>query len=237
MHIEINASLLVAVLRASLIHASTDDTHEHICSVRVELRANAAEVRVVATDGHRLSVIDVPALDGSAADGAIVLRRDVVEAIVKQIPKSFPIVSLDVALDGRTLTVAAGAGYATYPVSDATFPPYAQVIPATVDTTAPMPVVDASYLGDVGKAMTLLAKATGTNAKRPNGLRIACGGPMDPIVVTPSSSCGASVLVVIMPIRSDEAETAKRETEQAIARARLELPAPSVRFDIAEAAE
>ena len=125
---------------ARVDHAiSTDESRAHLSSMLVEIEAGL--VRLVATDGHRLAKIET-AVDGVAAAAPLLIPIRAVRELRRMCDESEgPIdIRADSANRGATVFVRAGSYSLGMRTVDATFPPYAQVIPkARPDSKATLP--------------------------------------------------------------------------------------------------
>jgi DNA polymerase-3 subunit beta len=129
-----DAALCTALDRV-LYAASSDQTRAHLNSVRVEVHPKS--IRLVSTDGHRLSLWDVDVDTGLghsvefliALDGAEALRS---LAAPKKGRKADPVV---LTHDAKTVFARVRGVTLALRKVDAMFPPYAQVIPASSSRT------------------------------------------------------------------------------------------------------
>jgi hypothetical protein len=192
----------VGNLKAALLAASDDFTRPNQNCIRVELEDKTA--RFVATNGHWLwineaSYSEVVGVDDKGkkifgtSSATIHISITSVKAILKWIDKGKKANDRDVSLDtvGNVRQVGLSAPFEFKPL-DVTFPPYAQVIPATVTASKDVMTYDPEYIVDVMAAFVEVASD-------PNvGICFEHAGELDPVVVTSDKS---SALAVLMPRR------------------------------------
>lgn len=122
----LSAELLAELIDGTLFSASLDATREHMYACLLE--SKAGHLRMVSTDGHRLSRIDrVGQLKLAQSlriprDGVVELRK-LCSAKVRNVDLAVSGTTLYFRASGQTLTT-----YSTI-LSTAQFPPYEQVIP------------------------------------------------------------------------------------------------------------
>lgn len=86
----------------------------------------AARLRAVATDGHRLALIDAPAPEGTAGMPGVIVPRKTVAELAKMSGGDEVVIELSPA----KIRVTCGPRVLTSKLIDATFPDYQRVIPA-----------------------------------------------------------------------------------------------------------
>jgi DNA polymerase III sliding clamp (beta) subunit (PCNA family) len=178
--IDINqASDFVALVKAALIFASKDETRPHIGGVFLE--AEGAKLTAYATDGTRASSLSVHANADCAVSAFLPLASAV--AVSKMTMQKNTYATITHSGDGfGVLSVKAAGTSAAVPCGDASFlPNIKRVLSVSI---APRPEslsfrINASYVGDVAKALALLGDKTGHVVVSPTG------SPVDPIVITP----------------------------------------------------
>jgi hypothetical protein len=236
-----DARRFVLNLKAALLSTSCDASRPHLHNVRLELHAEPACVRFVATDGHRLWLNEEPAeLAGRWAAWdppvASIDREDVVR-LVKGVSVKKGCLPVVVALATGRVTITQGTTTigAFSPVV-VRFPPYAQIVPPCVasDSRRVRPSVDATYLSDVARSFALLSESRAQDVTMTPGEGLA-----DPIYFVSESAPRA--LAVLMPMRTRDKDTQRVANESALlALYRVEAKAPSDalrRDDLAQAAE
>ena len=88
-------------------------------------------LRAVATDGHRLARLELPAPDGSAGMPGIILPRKAVTEVQRLIEDAQGDVSIELSINKMRFTF--GDALLTTKLIDGTFPDYARVIPSGND--------------------------------------------------------------------------------------------------------
>lgn len=126
----------------------------------VFLHAHEGHLRAVATDGHRLSLVEMPLPEGAAGIPGVILPRKTVDILAERAADAG---EWRFALSDARIEVAADDWRLGSKLIDGTFPEYARVIPdasaarlvATVDRTLFAAVVDR-----IGTVMADRSKAT-----------------------------------------------------------------------------
>jgi DNA polymerase-3 subunit beta len=125
--VKIEAVLLAEMIEKTIYSVSTDETRYHLNGVFLEVKNDV--YRMVATDGHRLSLIDrkipnAPARQGN--QGVIVPRkglhevRKLLEAVEGEV---------EVAIEGAQLVVRSGTTILMVRLIEGKYPNYQQLIP------------------------------------------------------------------------------------------------------------
>lgn len=215
----INGKLFAAALRSALLHASTDETRVNLACVRLET-TDDAHLRIVATDGHRLFLADLPSTaadEGDREGDAVHIDRATALALAKTAA----------AWDGVSVRIGARdlAGHVVSNVTEQ-FPPYNIVFPASATIGAPVkggkPAMpggaNGRYLAEAAESLRDLARALMPRAER-GGSRadrsvraterarieaapiVVCttGGDCDPILL--GSPILPRVAILVMPMR------------------------------------
>lgn len=118
-------------------------------------------LRAVATDGHRLARVEIPAPEGSADMPGVIVPRKAVQELQRLLED--PEASVDVELSTNKIRFTIGAVTLTSKLIDGTFPDYARVIPTanerimTVDTASFARAVDlvSTVSSERGRAVKL----------------------------------------------------------------------------------
>lgn len=129
--VKIDADILSEMIEKTIYSVSTDETRYHLNGVYLEVRPDekGATYRMVATDGHRLSLIDrkIPGATGrSGQQGVIVPRkglheiRKLLEAVEGQV---------EVAIEGAQLVVRSATTILMVRLIEGKYPNYQQLIP------------------------------------------------------------------------------------------------------------
>ena len=119
---------------------STEETRYYLNGIFLHTVENGAQpvLRAVATDGHRLARIDMPAPQGAAGMPGIIVPRKAVAEILKLIGDGEEPVAIELSPAKIRLTFGGGEGSArgvvlTSKLIDGTFPDYQRVIPTGND--------------------------------------------------------------------------------------------------------
>jgi DNA polymerase III sliding clamp (beta) subunit (PCNA family) len=199
----------VATIKALLPFACEDSTRYNLCGILVEVDAGARKLRLVATDGHALAVVERDILDvaglpeacdamGARERTAFILGRDALERAVKCAPrvtKTYkPAVQIEIAIDvegnAACLAMLSGQARITDVVVDGVFPDWRQVVPARADKTSTDPIaLNVLLLARCAPLADLIVKGS--------GVRVQTTGPLSPI----RFDCGTSVYGAVMPMR------------------------------------
>lgn len=155
--IELDAPVMSRLISSTHFSISTDETRLHLSSALFELEDN--RLRMVTTDGHRLSKMEIraPEVSGSGSmliplKGILELRRLCDEAISDGSSDEPPKIRL---LKAGPNVYAELAGFRfSVKLVDAQFPPYQQVIPAQSANAVRAP---RSSLSDALKAVSIAA--------------------------------------------------------------------------------
>jgi len=202
-------------LKAVLATASADETRPHLCGVLVEIKASTsarlATMRLVTTDGHRLTRLDVSLpTDSNPVDSSVMLPTASVVSLLKALspkkananhpielelipgePRQPSTVRFTNLIDGSST-----AFRTTDP--DYTFPPYDKVIPAKREQAENEGTnsigLNARYLAD------LAVVANFASSDKHGGVRLTVAGDRDPVRVDMTNGT-AEAVVVIMPMR------------------------------------
>ena len=208
MHFSISALTILGHFKAAIRFISTDETRVHLNSVKIEWADKA--VRFVSTDGHRL-LASTAAAAATGEHGSLLLARADVLRIVKVLDRK-SIDLLTFASKGALLTVTQGSlALGSFKAVDATFPPYAQVIPAPPSGTGKRAAtpMDFSYIVDAAAALNEIAAAARVKGdKKPDASIVIThgAGELDPVIFT---SAQAEAVAVVMPRREGADQTAR----------------------------
>lgn len=153
----LGADALELLIRRTQFSISPDDTRPNVNSALFEWQAE--RVRMVTTDGHRLSKLEIGAKPAPQNTSfllplkAVAELRKLAEDARKETPKGEEAVVTLVHASPNAFFVVAGATFSVKLV-DATFPSYQQVIPRQSDRSARIPRRE---LADALDAMKLAA--------------------------------------------------------------------------------
>ncbi|RMF19962.1 MAG: DNA polymerase III subunit beta [Deltaproteobacteria bacterium] len=165
--ISIDGGELADMIRKTLFSVSTDDTRSNLTGVYLDRGAGEGTIRFVATDGHRLAMIDRAAEGCPPETGAILPRKGLGE-----------LGKLLAEVTGK-VTLRAGASEAVVEVDDAVlsmrlvegrFPDYQKVVPEKAGS-----VLSASR----DSLLQTLRRVSILSSERARGVRFAvCGGTL-----------------------------------------------------------
>lgn len=127
---------------------STEETRYYLNGIYLHVAdlEGMTVLRGVATDGHRLAKVELPAPDGSKGMPGVIVPRKTVQELRKLIDETDS--EINVALSDTKVRFAFGSAILTSKLIDGTFPDYERVIPAgndkimTVDTRVFSEAVD-----------------------------------------------------------------------------------------------
>lgn len=167
--IELEASVMSRLISSTHFSISTDETRLHLSSALFELEDN--RLRMVTTDGHRLSKMEIraPEVSGSGSmliplKGILELRRLCDEAMSDGSDGQAPKIRL---LKSGPNVYCELAGFRfSVKLVDAQFPPYQQVIPAQSANAVRAP---RGALSDALKAVSIAA------SDRTGGVKLSLG--------------------------------------------------------------
>ena len=123
--ITIPAGMLREVIERTVFAVSIDETRMNLSGIYLE-RPQAGKLRVVATDGHRLSMITRTVEGAAAGSGVIIPRKGVIE-ISKVMESGDEPVSL--TLQGGVAHASRGLVELSMRLVEGEFPDYKQVVP------------------------------------------------------------------------------------------------------------
>lgn len=155
--ITLDAAVMSRLIASTYFSISTDETRLHLSSALFELEDN--RLRMVTTDGHRLSKMEIraPEVSGEASmliplKGILELRRLCDEAISDSDSKDAT--TLRLLKSGPNIYCELAGFRFSVKLVDAQFPPYQQVIPAQSASAVRAP---RSALSDALKAVSIAA--------------------------------------------------------------------------------
>jgi len=123
--VKMDASTLKGMIGKTIFSVSSDETRQHLAGVLLEVEGE--RVRMVSTDGHRLSRIDRSMETGLSIDkGVLIPRKGVLE--IRRLLEAHE-GACDVGLKEGHMIVKTGETSVVVKLSDSQFPPYDQVIP------------------------------------------------------------------------------------------------------------
>ncbi len=124
--IELDAGDLAEVIRKTIFAVSADDTRSNLSGVYLEKGTKKGQVRLVATDGHRLAMVDRK-VKGQGPDKGVILPKKGLGELAKLLPEETGTVSL--AVSETTVTAELGERTFSMRLVEGNFPDYHQVVP------------------------------------------------------------------------------------------------------------
>ncbi len=152
------------------------------------IQCSGRTVRLVATDGHRLHMIDLPQeVPCPPLVEGVIIPRDLIEWALKN---SKPGQSVQITTDGATVTIASGGASMSGAAIDARYPDYGRILPRGIPT-GEVAQFQQHYVSDAYAAVRELAGK---------------GEPLFPTLRHNGADVSATVaykrfLAVIMPLR------------------------------------
>jgi DNA polymerase-3 subunit beta len=123
---ELEAEELAEIIEKTLFAVSHDDTRSNLAGVHLDAGAKKGFIRLVATDGHRLAVVDRKAKGASPKEGVILPRKGLSE-VLKVLPEVTG--TITVRLVGNEAIVELPGCVLSMRLVEGTFPDYKQVVP------------------------------------------------------------------------------------------------------------
>jgi DNA polymerase-3 subunit beta len=123
---ELEAEELAEIIEKTLFAVSHDDTRSNLAGVHLDTGSKKGMIRLVATDGHRLAVVDRKAKGTSPKEGVILPRKGLSE-VLKVLPEVTGTVK--VALAGNEAIIDLPGCTLSMRLVEGTFPDYKQVVP------------------------------------------------------------------------------------------------------------
>lgn len=131
--IKINAKTFAEMIERTIYSVSSDETRYHLNGVYFEKKQDNAKLsfRMVATDGHRLSLVERPLEKGVEdtlipSNGVIIPRKGLNE--IKKI-LDFSVDNVEMAFEGSQLIIKSGSTILMVRLIEGKYPNYQQLIP------------------------------------------------------------------------------------------------------------
>ncbi|NJL26126.1 MAG: DNA polymerase III subunit beta [Calothrix sp. SM1_5_4] len=129
--VKIDSAVLAEMIEKTIYAVSTDETRYHLNGVYLEVRneQEGAIYRMVATDGHRLSLIDrkIPDSTSRPVHQGVIIPRKGLHEIRKLLDNVED--SVEVAIEGAQLIVRRGTTVLMVRLIEGKYPNYQQLIP------------------------------------------------------------------------------------------------------------
>lgn len=123
---ELEIEELSEIIEKTLFAVSHDDTRSNLAGVNLDCGSKKGTIRLVATDGHRLAVVDRKAKGTSPKEGVILPRKGLSE-VLKVLPEITG--TAVVRLAGNEAIVELPGCTLSMRLVEGTFPDYKQVVP------------------------------------------------------------------------------------------------------------
>lgn len=123
---ELDATELAEAIEKTLFAVSHDDTRSNLAGVHLDAGAKKGSIRMVATDGHRLALIDRKS-KGSAPKNGVILPRKGLSEVVKVLPEINGTVTVRIV--GNEAVFLMPGCLLSMRLVEGTFPDYKQVVP------------------------------------------------------------------------------------------------------------
>ena len=230
MKLSLRATSLARTLAATHAAVSTDETRPHLNSLRIEATEGDALI-AVATDGHRLHAVRV-ACDVDAigevlipSDSVSMMRQTLARALKGQAKETRIKDGKAVSVVNHTPMVATlarkeGDSFLTFTVgetsiqirpTDATFPPWEQVIAVPAGARLAYANVAPHYMRDAFACAELFAtddlQSASAICTAPSARKGDDEGSLDPVRVEATRSNGDFFYALMMPMRVDRGIT------------------------------
>lgn len=160
---------MAKLLEKTRFAISTDETRYYLNGVYLHAQdtPNGLCLRAVATDGHRLALMDVMAPDGVANMPGIILPRKAVHELGKLLSDQNGMVAVELSVGKIRFTV--GNVVFTSKLIDGTFPDYMRVIPQNNDKTVIVPKAEFGAAIDRVAVLAATTKSRGVKIQAENG--------------------------------------------------------------------
>ena len=132
---EVSAKDIKRLIDKTQFAISTEETRYYLNGIYLHVVdvAGTAMLRAVATDGHRLAQIEIPAPAGAAGMPGVIIPRKTVAEVQRLLESGEA--SVVVELSAAKIRFTTGAVVLTSKLIDGTFPDYGRVIPVANDKT------------------------------------------------------------------------------------------------------
>ena len=137
--VPVSSGVLAAMIERTMYAASVDETRYNLNGVYLEVLEETGEIRLVATDGHRLACVDRE-IDGDAsalASGVIIPRKGLGE--LKRLVDEEDTDELELAFAGNSGLARKGDVTLVMRLIEGEFPNYNQVIPKDLTRSLILP--------------------------------------------------------------------------------------------------
>lgn len=137
--VPVQAPVLSAMIERTMYAASVDETRYNLNGVYLEVLEDSGKIRMVATDGHRLALVDRNLTTDSDAlsSGVIIPRKGLSE--LKKLVDEDDAEEIELAFEGNNGLARKGDVTLVMRLIEGEFPNYRQVIPKELSTHLTLP--------------------------------------------------------------------------------------------------
>ncbi len=137
--IEIDSEILSEMIEKTLYSVSTDETRYHLNGVYFETRKETSSLRMVATDGHRLSMVDrkTSGSDQLQLTTGVIVPRKGLNEIKKLLDSTSE--SVELAIEGSQLIIRNNETLLLIRLIEGKYPNYQQLVPQNLRETLRAP--------------------------------------------------------------------------------------------------
>ncbi|NCN95640.1 MAG: DNA polymerase III subunit beta [Bdellovibrionales bacterium] len=137
--IEMDSDVLSEMIEKTLYSVSTDETRYHLNGVYFESRKDDNSLRMVATDGHRLSMVDrkTSGSDRLNLDKGVIVPRKGLNEIKKLLDSTSD--SIELAIEGSQLILRKYSTLLLVRLIEGKYPNYQQLVPQNLKETLRAP--------------------------------------------------------------------------------------------------
>jgi len=137
--VRIPSEVLSAMIERTMYAASVDETRYNLNGVFLEVHPDTGKLRMVATDGHRLALVDreVPGRLEALANGVIIPRKGLAE--LKRLLDEDDVEEVEIGFEGNSGLARKGGVTLVMRLIEGEFPNYKQVIPSELSVRLVVP--------------------------------------------------------------------------------------------------
>ena len=152
--VTVPSNVLAVMIERTMYAASTDETRYNLNGVYLEVESATNQLRLVATDGHRLAMVEneIPGELSALQSGVIIPRKGLAE--LKRLLDEDMVDEIDLAFEGNSGLARGGEVTLVMRLIEGEFPNYQQVIPG--ESTVQV-IVDSEQLSRALRRVVLLS--------------------------------------------------------------------------------
>jgi len=137
--VPVHAAVLSSMIERTMYSASLDETRYNLNGVYLEVLPDSGKIRMVATDGHRLAMVDRALGEESSAlaSGVIIPRKGLSE--LKRLVDEEDADEIELAFEGNSGLARKGGVTLVMRLIEGEFPNYDQVVPKRVERHITLP--------------------------------------------------------------------------------------------------